>query len=39
MTYHDAMDALTGFAVLLAMMLFAGASYATDKITLIPKTE
>ena len=27
--------ALTGFAVLLAMMLFAGASCATDKIALI----
>jgi hypothetical protein len=35
MSRHDAMDALTGFAVLLALMLFAGASYATDKITLI----
>jgi hypothetical protein len=29
------MDVLTGLGVLLALMLFAGASYATDKITLI----
>ena len=35
MSRHDAMDTLTGFAVMLAMMLFAGASYAADKITLI----
>ena len=32
MSHHDTMDVLTGLGVLLAMMLFAGASYATDKI-------
>ena len=35
MTDEDTMDVLTGFGVLLVVMLFAGTSYATDKITLI----
>jgi hypothetical protein len=35
MSNHDTMDALIGVGVLLAMVLFAVASYATDKIALI----
>ena len=35
MSRHDTMGVLTGVGVLLVVMLFAGASYATDKITFI----